>query len=87
MFFSTLLTAVMATGAASHVIRAPAVRNWCGTPHPTDSQLVNTKSLAEQEALKRLAGEMTIAEAIVVDTYFHMVTSTTSEEDGYLSVR
>ena len=45
------------------------------------------KSLAEQEALQRLAGDMTIAEAIVVDTYFHMVTSSTSEEDGYLSVR
>jgi len=87
MHFSTLITAVMATGAASHVIRAPAVRNWCGTPHPTDNQLVKTKNLAEKEAVARLEGEMTIAEAIVVDTYFHIVTSTTSEEDGYLSVR
>jgi len=86
MLFSAAFVALVATGAMSHVTRAPAAHNWCGTSHPTEAQLERTAMLANKEREDRLAGVMTTTEAIVVDTYFHCVTVSTDEADGYLSV-
>ncbi|KAJ0114211.1 hypothetical protein N8I77_006999 [Diaporthe amygdali] len=68
--------------AASHAVAQRA----CGAPEPTEEQIAIAKALYQIEKDARLAGNATSALATVeVNTYFHVLASSTSTSGGYLS--
>jgi hypothetical protein len=89
MIGSALLASLAAAGAATgHVIRAPGLGNWCGTPRPSPEHLAMSEHLAVKEEAARFQSLGAVRPAaVIVDTYFHIVSTSTSESDGYLSVR
>ncbi|KAJ2890378.1 putative metalloprotease protein [Zalerion maritima] len=88
MFVKALLSgAAMASAAMGHVIRAQGPQKFtCGAPEPTDEQIsaANRFSQIESEMVRR-QDNASIAATLEVETYFHVVSSSTSESDGYVS--
>lgn len=80
-FLSSCLTASVVT---AHAIRG-ATKFSCGTPRPSEAQIATSNRLAQKEAEARAAGNFATRATIEVDTYFHVVASSKSESDGYLS--
>src|SRR5262245_55198767 len=83
MFFKSAVGAglmAMASVAQAHKPFA------CGTPQPSREHMEMSKQLGIMEEASRAAGNWSMR-AIVVDTYFHVVASSTKASDGYLSVR
>jgi hypothetical protein len=83
---SIILSGLMAIGASGHIVRSPGLGNWCGAPKPSKAQLAVAQHFAAKEALARPA-DITERAAINVDTWFHVVATSTSVSDGYISVR
>ncbi|KAK3986745.1 hypothetical protein QBC44DRAFT_272393 [Cladorrhinum sp. PSN332] len=76
--------AVMATA----VLAAPQVepgRFSCGAPEPTEDQLAVAQEFAKDEAYAIANGTFAKRAITYVDTYFHVVASSTAASDGYLS--
>lgn len=59
-------------------------RGRCGAPAPSDAQMQAAAEFTENEG--DMAGDAFRAGTVTVNTYFHVVASSDSEEDGYLSV-
>lgn len=74
---SLLLAGVAASGALAERI--------CGAPEPSAEQLAIANSFAVQEAMALAAGNLTERATITVNTYFHVLASSTSVSGGYLS--
>lgn len=73
--------------SAVTVTAKPTAKFGCGTPEPTENDLANTMALAAFESETVRSGNMSIfSNPIVVPTYFHVVASSTSLADGYLTV-
>jgi len=81
MRFSLVATALISGQAAAAAIWPAEAHAWCGTPRPTLAQREQA-GIFEQAAL----GGVEAQTEIVVDTYFHCVTNSTSPNDGWLSV-
>ncbi|KAK7697702.1 hypothetical protein SLS64_013258 [Diaporthe eres] len=78
LFKAALLTAL----AASHAVAQRA----CGAPEPTDEEIAISKSFYQVEKAARLAGNATSAAATIeVNTYFHVLATSTSASGGYLT--
>ncbi|CAJ2506506.1 Uu.00g006360.m01.CDS01 [Anthostomella pinea] len=89
MFFKTLAaTALLAVSAqAISVPRGPAGNGTrlCGTPDPTAEQIEASMAMLEQERQFRASGESRALASFEVDTYFHVVASSTAASGGYLT--
>ncbi|KAI1640702.1 hypothetical protein F4809DRAFT_589813 [Biscogniauxia mediterranea] len=93
MFFKALATtAVMACSAAAHIMvpRELGVRQFnasklCGTPEPSEAHIEATNHLLAKERASRLAGELRAQAGFTVNTYFHVLASSTSVSGGYLT--
>ncbi|CCF40023.1 hypothetical protein CH063_10702 [Colletotrichum higginsianum] len=83
------LLAVLAA-VASAAVTGERGRLGCGTHEPTPEQIEIAKQLAEQEAAAANAtsGEFSLAAAatINVNTYFHVVASSQTVANGYITV-
>lgn len=80
LFKAVFLTAL----AAAHA----AAQRACGTPEPTEEEIAIAKSFYQIEKEARLAGNATSAAATIeVNTYFHVLATSTSASGGYLTVR
>lgn len=88
MFVKNILTGAFMAGAAmGHAIRSAGPQKFtCGAPEPSEKQLEVAANLALQEAEAEASGNSTLAAraTIEVDTYFHVV-STSSSSSSYLS--
>lgn len=84
LFSGLILPALLAGSIAAHPgIRSEAGLDFCGTPAPTEEQIQASKFLLERERLQvRSASERTLK----VDTVFHVVAASESQEDGYVTV-
>jgi len=92
------LLASLATSATAHVVRddfaaakyfGEAPEDWCGSDTVDDRLLEEYKTLNALSArqLSYSNSSSNSSASIVVDTYFHLVSNSTREEDGWLSVR
>lgn len=80
LFKAALLTALAACHAAA--------QRACGAPEPTEEEIAIAKSFYQIEKEARLAGNATSAAATIeVNTYFHVLATSTSASGGYLTVR
>ncbi|KAI1097983.1 Metalloprotease [Jackrogersella minutella] len=89
MFFKSFASAaLLASSATAHLIleRAPVnVTKLCGTPEPTESQLAAAQAMYVKEKEDRENGLFRALASISVNTYFHVVASSESLDDGYLT--
>ncbi|KAI2465214.1 Metalloprotease [Annulohypoxylon bovei var. microspora] len=89
MFFKfAATTALLASSAAAHYVFPRAGENstrLCGTPEPTAEQIAASQAMLANERDRRANGEFRALEAFSVNTYFHVVASSTSVEDGYIT--
>jgi hypothetical protein len=82
---------LLAAAASAHVTRGTS--RACGTKSPSAKHIKMTQQLASMEEEMAIAkkhgggGSSHIAAGFVIDTYFHVVSTSTKESDGYLSVR
>jgi hypothetical protein len=80
--------ALLASTATAHVTRG--VGRACGTKAPSQKHIQMTQAIAAEEQQMSLStggGSSHIAAGFVIDTWFHVVATSTRESDGYLSVR
>jgi len=94
LFLQAAALASLATSAAAHVVRddfavakyfGEAPEDWCGSDTVDDRLLEEYKTVNTLSA--RQLSYSNSSASIVVDTYFHLVSNSTKEEDGWLSVR
>lgn len=86
LFKSLAVTAVLASSASAH-LSARNVTRSCGTPHPTEAQIRASQQMLQQERARVASGELRSFATITVDTYFHVIAGSESEDDGYATVR
>lgn len=78
----------LAAAAVHAAVAAPSGREFgCGAPEPDPEHIEISKQFAVQEAAALAAGNFSAMATITVDTYFHVVASSTSLSGGYLTVR
>lgn len=58
----------------------------CGTPHPTEQQMAESRAMLEKERIALAKGEGRALAGFTVNTYFHVVASSNSLSGGYLTV-
>ncbi|KAK3377624.1 hypothetical protein B0H63DRAFT_451492 [Podospora didyma] len=75
--------AMLAQSAFGAVIEDRAPAFGCGTREPTTAELRLSQLIASQE--EALVGNVTKRATINIDTYFHVVASSTSLSGGYLT--
>jgi len=82
---------LLAATASAHVTRGTS--RSCGTKSPSQKHIQMTQKLAVMEEEMAIAkkhggggGGSHIEAGFVIDTYFHVVSTSTKESDGYLSV-
>ncbi|KAI1206868.1 Metalloprotease [Annulohypoxylon truncatum] len=89
MFFrSVAAAALLASSAAAHFVLPRAAGNatrLCGTPDPTPEQIATSEAMLKKERELRAKGEFRALASFTVDTYFHVVASSTSVDDGYIT--
>lgn len=81
---SKLTLALGLAGLASALSGTANARGRCGAPAPSDAQMQAAAEFTENEG--DMAGDAFRAGMVTVNTYFHVVASSDSVEDGYLSV-
>ncbi|KAK1968612.1 extracellular metalloprotease [Colletotrichum sublineola] len=81
----TLVTALAAVASAA--VAGDRGGFGCGTHDPTPEHIEISKKLAEEEALNATLGNFGVAAAatITVPTYFHVVASSQSVANGYIT--
>ncbi|KAI0891198.1 Metalloprotease [Annulohypoxylon nitens] len=88
LFKSAAAAALLASSAAAHYVFPRAGQNTtrlCGTPEPTAEQIAASEAMLQKEREMRVNGEFRTLASFTVDTYFHVVASSTSVEDGYIT--
>ncbi|KAK5659995.1 hypothetical protein OQA88_13461 [Cercophora sp. LCS_1] len=83
-FFSLATAAIMVPAALGAVAEVrPRNRGFgCGTHEPTPEQLAETQEIAVMEAAQ---GPLEARQTVNVEVYFHILASSTSVADGYLT--
>lgn len=82
MQFKALITsALLATASAQF-----NTTRLCGTPDPTAQQMAESRAMLEKERIALSKGENRALAGFTVNTYFHVVASSTSATGGYLTV-
>ncbi|KAF6828766.1 metalloprotease [Colletotrichum plurivorum] len=84
MQFKLLVAAFAASASAASIPEARG-RPGCGTAEPTAEELELTKKLAELEEEKAANGTFSLMATINVPTYFHVVASSQTVANGYLT--
>ncbi|KAI1391663.1 Metalloprotease [Hypoxylon trugodes] len=88
MFFRTAATALLASSAAAQYMFPRVSGNstrLCGTPEPTEQQIAASQAMLAKEREIRLKGESRALRSFSVNAYFHVVASSQSLDDGYLT--
>ncbi|KAI1340795.1 hypothetical protein F5Y15DRAFT_32756 [Xylariaceae sp. FL0016] len=89
MFFKSLAAAaLLASTTTAHVLVPRASGNLtrsCSTPDPTEKQLEVAQNMLAQERGRRETGAIRAQATINIDAYFHVVASSKSLSDGYLT--
>ncbi|KAI0157979.1 Metalloprotease [Hypoxylon sp. FL1284] len=89
LFKSLAATALLASSAAAHSYALPRAdgntTRICGTPEPTKEQIAKSEAMLAKERELRAKGEPRVLQSFSVNTYFHVVTASTSVDDGYLT--
>ncbi|KAK4235206.1 metalloprotease MEP1-like protein [Achaetomium macrosporum] len=80
----------LAAAAAHNAFAAPSLRPAerpfsCGAPEPDAEHIKISQKFAAQEAAALAAGNFSIQAVTTVDVYFHVVASSTSLSDGYVT--
>jgi hypothetical protein len=87
MRFTPFALAVTAAQGVLAIPSRPSGRGFqCGAPEPHAEHIKISEKFAAQEAAAAAAGKFAIEAVTTVDTYFHVVASSTSLSDGYLTV-
>ncbi|KAK4225599.1 hypothetical protein QBC38DRAFT_255847 [Podospora fimiseda] len=83
----SIAAAFMATTvlAAPQAAQLEPGRFSCGTPDPTAEQLAIAQEFLKEEAYAIANGTLAKRAVTYVDTYFHVVASSTAASDGYIS--
>ncbi|KAK4121223.1 metalloprotease [Parathielavia appendiculata] len=85
MRFTFAFTALAAHSALA-VPAKPSGRGFgCGAPEPDAEHIKISQKFAEKEAAFAASGNFSIQAVTTVDTYFHVVASSTSLSGGYLT--
>lgn len=79
------LSVVAALAAAASAAVTPA-RLGCGTHDPTPEHIEISKKLAEEEAANNGTMSLMAAATINVNVYFHVVASSQTVANGYITV-
>jgi hypothetical protein len=83
----TLAFAAAAAHSALAIPAKPSGRGFgCGAPEPDAEHIKISQKFAQQEAAFAASGNFSIQAVTTVDTYFHVVASSTSLSGGYLTV-
>ncbi|KAI1469882.1 Metalloprotease [Daldinia caldariorum] len=87
LFKSVAAAALLASTAGAHYVfpRDGNSTRLCGTPEPTEAQIAASQALLANERTMRAKGELRALRSFSVNTYFHVVASSTSLADGYLT--
>ncbi|KAI0135869.1 Metalloprotease [Daldinia grandis] len=88
LFKSVTAAALLAYTATAHYVFPRADGNStrrCGTPEPTEAQIAASQAMLAKEREMRAKGESRALRSISVNTYFHVVASSTSIGDGYIT--
>lgn len=90
LFKSIAAAALLASSAAAHSYMFPRedgnTTRICGTPEPTVAQMAASEAMLARERELRAKGEFRALASFSVNTYFHVVASSTSASAGYLTV-
>ncbi|KAI1272208.1 metalloprotease [Xylaria sp. FL0933] len=81
-FKALIASALLATASAEFTFNTTRL---CGTPEPTEQQLAETRAMLEKERIALAKGEARVQAGFTVNTYFHVVASSTSLSGGYLT--
>lgn len=81
------LAFVAALAAVVSAAVTPTPRFGCSTHDPSPEHIEISKKLAEEEAANAGNFSLMAAATITVDTYFHVVASSQTVANGYLTVR
>ncbi|OTA99080.1 hypothetical protein M426DRAFT_68492 [Hypoxylon sp. CI-4A] len=88
LFKSAAAAAFLASSATARSVFPRIADNStriCGTPDPTPEQMAASEALLAKERESRARGEVRTLASFTVDTYFHVVASSESVDDGYLT--
>ncbi|KAI0007338.1 Metalloprotease [Xylariaceae sp. FL0662B] len=89
MFFKPLAaSALLGSSVAAHYILPSYNGNatrLCGTPEPTKEQIAASEAMLATERERRTKGEFRTLRSFTVNTYFHVVASGESVDEGYLT--
>ncbi|KAI4862365.1 Metalloprotease [Hypoxylon rubiginosum] len=89
LFKSIAAAALLASSAAAHSYMFPRedgnTTRICGTPEPTVAQMAASEAMLARERELRAKGEFRALASFSVNTYFHVVASSTSASAGYLT--
>ncbi|KAI8963100.1 Metalloprotease [Daldinia sp. FL1419] len=88
LFKSATAIALLAYSATAHYVYPRVDGNstrLCGTPEPTEAQIAASQALLAKEREMRAKGESRALRSISVNAYFHVVASSTSLDDGYIT--
>lgn len=87
MLFKALFSSsLLASAVLGHTIDPRATVQRCGAPKPNQDQISIAQGFAEKEAAARKGDGRIAAAPINVNVYVHVVSTSTSAADGYLSV-
>ncbi|KAI0407426.1 metalloprotease [Xylaria palmicola] len=79
-FKALIASALLATASAQF-----NSTRLCGTPDPTPQQMAESRALLEKERIALAKGESRALAGFTVNTYFHVVASSTALSGGYLT--
>ncbi|KAI1481778.1 hypothetical protein K445DRAFT_308877 [Daldinia sp. EC12] len=87
LFKSITAAALLVSTAGAHYVfpRDGNSTRLCGTPEPTEAQIAASQAMLEKEREMRAKGESRALRSFSVNAYFHVVASSTSLSDGYIT--
>lgn len=59
----------------------------CGSSAPSEDLIAAAREMQQQESVATKSGKMALAATINVPTYFHVIYTSKTKKDGYLTVR
>ena len=87
MRFAPFVLAATAAHGVLAIPSRPSGRGFqCGAPEPHAEHIRISEKFAAQEAAAAAAGSFAAEAVTTIDTYFHVVASSTALSDGYLTV-
>ncbi|KAK6954583.1 hypothetical protein Daesc_004550 [Daldinia eschscholtzii] len=87
LFKSITAAALLVSTASAHYVfpRDGNSTRLCGTPEPTEAQIAASQAMLAKEREMRAKGESRALRSFSVNAYFHVVASSTSLSDGYIT--